>query len=170
MAPTSQRIRYTELAPAGIATLRATEHYSNTATLLDPVLLELIRLRASHLNGCEYCVGMHTHELQKHNETPARIAAVADWQDHPDLYTHREQAALAWTEVITNIQQGHASDAAFQAAREHFSELDLVNLTLAIASINTWNRLTIAFRAQHTAKPAPSPEFGADDGGKVAED
>ena len=169
--PEPQRLKYTDLAPQGIAALRALEHYANTATNLDPILLELIRLRASLLNGCDFCVALHTRELQKHNETPDRIAQVAVWRTS-NAYTHREQAALAWTEIITNIQDGHAPQAAFEAARQHFTDKELVDLTLAIASINAWNRLAIAFRAQHDAKPSsdPAKEPIADDGGKVAVD
>jgi AhpD family alkylhydroperoxidase len=161
--PEPQRLKYTDLAPQGIAALRVLEHYANTAAQLEPILLELVRLRASLLNGCDYCVGLHTHELQKHNETQ-----VPTWSTSA-AYTHREQAALAWTEVVTNIQDGHAPQPAFEQARQHFTDTELVNLTLAIASINAWNRLAIAFRAQHTPKPDAQAPI-ADDGGKVAVD
>ena len=155
----TQRLQYAELAPEGLAAMRAVEHYANTATALDPTLLELVRLRASLLNGCEYCIGLHTHELTKHNETPDRIAQLATWQTS-SAYTERERAALAWTEAITNIQDGHASDEAYAQIRQHFDEVDLVNLTLAISSINAWNRMAIAFRAEKrrvspAAPPAP---------------
>lgn len=152
----TQRLKYAELAPEGFATLRAVEHYLNTGTELNPVLLELVRLRASLLNGCEYCIGLHTHELSKHKETADRIAAIADWQPS-DAYTQRERAAFAWTEAVTNIQDGYASDEAYAAARQHFSDPDLVNLTLAIASINAWNRVAIAFRAgKRHVSPLPA--------------
>jgi alkylhydroperoxidase family enzyme len=95
---------------------------------------------------------MHTHELNRHNETSGRIAAVAAWRES-DAYTERERAAFAWTEAITNIQDGHASDEAFTAVRKHFSDVDLVNLTFAIAQINAWNRLAIAFRAEKRKLP-----------------
>ena len=140
----SQRLRYTELAPEGMAALRGLEHYCNAETGLAPVLLELVRLRASLLNGCEYCVAMHSHELARHNEPAGRIAEVGNWRGS-DAYTEHERAAFAWTEAVTNIQDGHASDTAYAAARAHFSEVDLVNLTIAITSINAWNRLAIAF-------------------------
>ena len=184
----TQRLKYTELAPAGIATMRSTEHYLNSGTMLEPVLLELVRLRASSINGCEYCVGMHTHELRKHNEPQSRIDAVAGWRTS-DAFTQRERAAFAWTEIVTDIGQSHAPDEAYRAALEHFSETELVNLTIAIASIGMWNRMAIAFRAEHrekTAEPtAPEPDSGRveaepeqpgspaqdaahDDGGKVS--
>lgn len=162
----SQRLRYTDLAPEGIAAMRAVEHYCNTGTGLAPVLLELVRLRASLLNGCEYCIGMHSHELAKHNEPQGRIAEVAEWRTS-DAFTAHERAAFAWTEAVTDIQQGHASDEAYAEAKAHFSDTDLVNLTIAITSINAWNRMAIAFRAERHQKAAAAPEPIKDDGGKV---
>ena len=88
------RLKYGQLAPDGIAKMTALEHYLNTATNLEPILLELVRLRASQMNGCEYCIKLHTAELKKHNESPARIDSIADW-GNSDVYTHRERASLA---------------------------------------------------------------------------
>ena len=102
-----QRLKYTELSPDGIAALSALEHFLNALAGLDRSLLELVRLRASLLNGCEYCVGMHSHELTKIHEPEGRIAEVAGWRDS-NAYTQRERAALRWTDVVTNIQDGHA--------------------------------------------------------------
>jgi len=137
-----ERLKYWELAPEGIAKMRAMEHYVNAETGLEPVLLELVRLRASLLNGCEYCIGLHTAELKKHNETAERIAAVAEWRGS-DAYTHRERAALGWAEALTDVQDGHAPDAVYDEVRKHFSEVETVNLTLAITTINAWNRIAI---------------------------
>ena len=162
----SQRLRYTDLAPQGMAAMRGVEHYANADTGLSPVLLELVRLRASLLNGCEYCIAMHSHELHKHNEPEGRIAQVAEWRSS-DAYTAHERAAFAWTEAITNIQQDHASDEAFADAHHYFTDVDLVNLTIAITSINAWNRMAISFRAERHARPQAAPESTADDGGKV---
>jgi AhpD family alkylhydroperoxidase len=136
------RMRYWEIAPDGIKKLRELEHYLNTESGLDPTLLALVKLRASLLNGCEYCVGVHTKELEKLNETPERIA-VADWRSS-QAYTKRERAALSWTEVVTNIQEGHTPDAVYEEVRAMFSEVETVNLTLVITTINAWNRLAIA--------------------------
>ena len=111
------------------------------------MLLGLVDLRASQLNGCGFCIGMHSHELKHANEPDSRIDAVANWRDS-DAFTPRERAALAWTEEITNIQDGHASDEAYAAVSEFFKDKDLVDLTFAIATINAWNRLGIAFRAE----------------------
>lgn len=137
------RLNYAHLAPEGLAKMRGIEHYLNTGTDLEPALLELVRLRASLMNGCEYCVKLHTSELKKHNETGDRIASVAEWRNS-DAYTHRERAALGWAEALTDIQDGHAPDAIYDEVRAHFSEVETVNLTLVITTINAWNRIAIA--------------------------
>ena len=151
-----QRLQYIKLAPKGMAAMRAVEHYVNTETNLEPSLLELVRLRASLMNGCEYCIALHMHEMEKWRETPNRIEKLADWRE-ADVYTERERAALAWAEKITNIQAEHVPKSAYDEALQHFSEVELVNLTLAIASINAWNRMAIAFRAQ---RPGTQAETG----------
>lgn len=143
----SGRLRYPEFAPEGIATMRATEHYLNAASALPAVLLELVRLRVSLQNGCNFCVGHHRGELHKHNEPDSRIDALADWV-HSDAFTPRERAALAWADSVTDIQTKHASEADYAAVSTFFHEKDLVDLTLAVASINAWNRMSIAFRAE----------------------
>ncbi len=158
-----QRLKYAELSPDGIAAMRGVEHYLNVGSGLEAVLLELVRMRASLLNGCEFCIGMHTHELAKHHEPESRVSAVAGWRES-DAFTERERAALAWTEVVTNVQEGHVSDYAFAAVREHFAEKELVDLTLAIASINAWNRMAIAFRPQWDAGKAGGSNSANDDG------
>lgn len=141
------RLRYPKIAPEPYRTLVSLGHYLRTATSLDAVLLGLVDLRASQLNRCGFCIGMHTHELKHANEPDSRINAVANWRES-DAFTPRERAALAWTEEITNIQDGHASDEAYAAVSEHFKEKELVDLTFAIATINAWNRLGVAFRAE----------------------
>src|ERR1700723_2039294 len=130
-----QRLKYTELAPEGLARMKALEHYLNTETGLEPVLLDLARLRASLMNGCEYCIKLHTAELRKLHEPEERITALADWRGG-GAYTQRERAALTWCEAVTEIQEGHAPDAAYEEVRAHFSEVETVNLTLAITTIN----------------------------------
>jgi len=137
------RLHYAKLAPEGIAKMSAGEHYLNTGTGLEPVMLELVRLRVSLMNGCEYCITLHTAELKKHNESHARIESVAEWRNS-NAYTHRERAALAWAEAITNIQDGHAPDVVYDELRAHFSEVETVNLTLVITTINAWNRIAIS--------------------------
>jgi len=137
------RIKYWEIAPDSIAKMRQMEHHLNAESGMDHSLLELIRLRASQMNGCASCIEIHTRELNKLNEAPQRIAEVEEWRNS-DLYTKRERAALSWTEVVTNIQDGHAPDAVYDEVRAVFSEVEAVNLTVAIGSINAWNRLTVA--------------------------
>ncbi len=139
------RIKYWKIAPEGVSKLRELEHYLNVDSGLDHTLLELVRLRASLLNGCEYCIEVHTAQLQKMNETSERIA-VAEWRSS-QAYTKRERAALSWTEVVTNIQDGHAPDVVYEEVRAVFSEVETVNLTLTISTINAWNRLAIALGA-----------------------
>lgn len=179
-----QRLRFAELTPEGIAALRQLEHYLNTGTTLSPVLLELLRLRVSTLNGCDFCIHMHTAELLKHNEPESRIDAVANWESS-SAFTPRERAALAYADSVTNIQQTHVTDEEYAAINEFFSGKDLADLTIAIANINSWNRLAIPFRSEWNptpAKPEAPSEPAAvnlgdatvsavgDDGGKVAED
>jgi len=141
-----ERLKYAELAPEGIAKMRALEHYLNTAAGLEPGLLELVRLRVSLLNGCAYCIGLHTAALEKQNESPDRIAEVAEWRE-VEGYTERERAALGWAEALTDIQEGHAPDVVYDALRAHFSDVETVNLTLAITTINAWNRISIGLGA-----------------------
>jgi AhpD family alkylhydroperoxidase len=137
------RLKYGQLAPEGLAKMSALEHYLNNGTGLEASLRELVRLRASLMNGCEYCVRLHTSELRKVGETAERIAAVADWRSS-ELYSKRERAALAWAEAVTNIQDGHAPDVLYEAVRAEFTDVETVNLTLVISTINAWNRISIA--------------------------
>jgi AhpD family alkylhydroperoxidase len=140
------RMKYGQIAPAGIEKLRALEHWVNSDSGLEHSLLELVKLRASLLNGCEACVRLHTAELRKLGESEERIAEVAEWRNS-EAFTKRERAALSWTEVVTNIQDGHAPDAVYEEVRSAFSDVETVNLTVAIATINAWNRLAIALGA-----------------------
>ena len=137
------RIKYGHVAPEGMAKMSALEHYLNAETGLEPVLLALVRLRVSLMNGCEYCIGLHAAELKKHNESPQRIADVEEWRNS-NAYTQRERAALAWAEAVTNIQEGHAPDVVYDEMRAHFSDVEAVNLTLVISTINAWNRISIS--------------------------
>jgi len=137
------RLKYGQLAPDGMAKMRELEHYLNTGAGLEASLLGLVRLRASLMNGCEYCIHIHSAELRKLNEPKGRIDGVGDWRGS-DLYTQRERAALAWAEAVTDIQDGHAPDAVYEAVRAHFSDVETVNLTLVITTINAWNRIAIS--------------------------
>ena len=140
------RLKYGQLSPEGLAHMRALEHYLNNGAGLEASLRELVRLRASLMNGCEYCITLHTAELKKANETEERIASLAEWRGSK-VYTERERAALAWTEAVTNIQDGHAPDVIYDEVRKQFSDVETVNLTLVITTINAWNRIAIGLGA-----------------------
>ena len=140
------RLKYMDLAPDGMSKMQALGHYLNTETGLEASLQGLVRLRASLMNGCEYCIHLHTTELQKMNEPAERIDGLAEWRNS-NLYTKRERAALAWAEVVTNIQDGHAPDTVYDEVRAHFSDVETVNLTLVITTINAWNRIAISLGA-----------------------
>jgi AhpD family alkylhydroperoxidase len=137
------RLKYGQLAPEGLAKLRELEHYLNNGAGIEASLRELIRLRVSQVNGCEFCVRFHTAELKKLNETAERISGLQNWRSSK-LYAKRERAALAWAEAVTNIQDGHAPDVVYEAVREQFTDAETVNLTLLITTINVWNRISIA--------------------------
>jgi AhpD family alkylhydroperoxidase len=138
------RMNYYAAFPEGMQALVALGHVVNTSGL-EPSLLELIELRASQLNGCAFCIDMHTKDAIFAGETPQRLFALDAWRETP-FFTPRERAALQWTESMTNIQQGHVPDAVYNEARAHFAEDELTKLSLAIVLINGWNRLAIAFR------------------------
>ena len=137
---------YMAAAPDAIAAMRTLEKYVRTCGI-DPILLELIKIRASQINGCAYCIDMHTKDARAHGETEQRIYALNAWRETP-FFSEKERAALAWTEAITNIQQGHASEEAYAEVRTQFSEEEVVKLTYAITQINSWNRIAIAFRPE----------------------
>ena len=142
----SQRLSYAKAFPEGVHALLELERAIKSSGL-EPSLLELVKTRASQLNGCAYCIDMHTKDARVAGETEQRLYALSAWEETP-FFTPRERAALAWTEAITNIQQGHAPDAVYEEARKHFSEQELVRLTFAIAQINFWNRVSIGFRVE----------------------
>lgn len=148
------RVPYSKLAPEAYAALAAVGKYIRTATALDHVLVEFVNLRASQLNGCEFCIAMHATQLKQAHEPASRVDAVEHWRES-DAFTPRERAALAWTEAVTNVQEGHVSDEAYAAVSEFFEPKDLVDLTYAIAVINAWNRLAIAFRPDWSPGSAP---------------
>ena len=141
-----ERLSYAKAFPEGIHAMRQLERAIRESGL-DSSLLELVKTRASQMNGCAFCIDMHTKDARAAGETEQRLYALSAWRETP-FFTPRERAALAWTEALTNIQQGHASDEVYEEARREFGEADLVKLTLAITQINSWNRIAIAFRAE----------------------
>lgn len=114
---------------------------------LEESLLDLVRLRASLINGCAYCIDMHTKDARLRGETEQRLYELSAWREAP-FYTDRERAALEWTEAVTLISQTHVPDDVYESVRRHFSEEELVNLTAAVIAINGWNRVAISFRAE----------------------
>jgi AhpD family alkylhydroperoxidase len=149
------RIDIAKVASEGIRALGSLGAYVRHRSGLEPRMLELVRLRASQINGCAYCIDMHTKDARAEGETEQRLYGVSAWEEAP-FYTDRERAALAWTETITGIAWKRVPDEAYEAARRHFTEKELVDLTLAIIEINSWNRLAIPFRAvPGSYQPAP---------------
>ena len=112
---------------------------------LEKKLLELIEYRVSQINGCAYCLDMHSKDLRHDGETEQRIYMISAWRE-TDLFTGRERAALLWAESVTLLNEGHVPDEVYEEVRKQFSEEEVIDLTLAVASINSWNRLNIAFR------------------------
>ena len=152
-----QRINYTKVAPDGVRALGGLETYVRNSGL-HPRLLNLIKIRASQLNGCAYCLDMHTKDARAGGETEQRLYALPAWRATP-FYSDQERGALAWTDALTLVSQGPVSDALYDQTRRDFSEKELVDLTFAVVAINGWNRLSIAFRTvPGTYRPkAPSP-------------
>jgi AhpD family alkylhydroperoxidase len=138
------RLNYGKTAPGVYDAMEGLEKYLGQCGM-EESMLHLIRLRASQINGCAYCLDMHWKDLRAIGENEQRLYSLDAWRECP-YYTDRERAALAWTEAVTLIAQDHVPDAVYQEARSHFSEKELSDLTLALAAINAWNRLSIAAR------------------------
>ena len=138
------RIDYNKVAPDAVKALLPLEGYVQKSSL-EKTLLELVKLRASQINGCAYCVDIHTQDARKQGESERRLHAVAVWK-HSPLFTERERAALAWTEAITLISESEAPDAIYNEVIKSFNEKETVDLTIAIIAINSWNRLAVGFQ------------------------
>ena len=159
-----QRLNYYGAAPATIKALVALEdHLAKSG--LEQSLYHLVKTRASQINGCAYCIHMHTKDARAHGETEERLYLLDAWRESP-LYTERERAALAWTDSLTRISETHAPDADYELVRAQFKDAELVNLTALIGMINLWNRVAIGFRSIHpgkapTASTAPAAKEAA---------
>jgi len=138
------RIGYARVAPGVYDAMDAIDQYL-AACGLEESLLHLVRLRASQINGCAYCLDMHWKDLRALGESEQRLYSLDAWRECP-YYTERERAGLAWAEAVTLVAEGHVPDAVYDEARRHFSEKELADLTLSVAGINAWNRLSIAAR------------------------
>ncbi len=139
------RINYLKVAPGAYEAMRGLEKYLHECGL-EESLIHLLKLRASQLNGCAYCLDMHWKDLRALGEQEQRLYGLDAWEESP-YYSERERAALAWTEAVTNLHEGHVSDEIYERVRKHFTEKELADLTVAVAAINAWNRLAIAGRS-----------------------
>lgn len=140
------RLNYAKVAPGVYDAMDALDRYLQSSSVEEP-LLHLIKFRASQINGCAYCLDMHWKDLVALGEEQLRLYSLDAWRECP-WYTQRERAALAWTEAVTLVADGHVPDTAYEEARAQFSERELSDLTLAVATINAWNRLSIAARLE----------------------
>jgi AhpD family alkylhydroperoxidase len=140
----AQRLDYQTASPDAFKAMLHTDQVIRRSGL-EESLLELVKLRASQLNGCAWCLDMHSKDALAEGETTQRLMLIPAWREAP-CYTERERAALAWTEALTQIRDGQVPEAVYAEARKHFDEKALVDLTLAIIAINGWNRLNVAFR------------------------
>ena len=138
------RLNYSKTSPDAIMGLLEIEKYVANSGL-ERTLYELVKTRASQINGCAYCIDMHTKDARKAGETEQRLYGLSAWRE-TSYYTKHERAALAWTEALTLISENKIPDSLYEATREHFSETELITLTMAIVAINGWNRLAISFR------------------------
>ena len=140
------RLNLTKAAPEGYRAMSQLERYVHNCGL-EKSLLELIKLRASQINGCAYCIDMHTKDARQAGESEQRLYLLSAWREAP-FYTEREQAALEWTETLTLISQNQVPDEVYERVKPHFTEQELANLTFAVATINSWNRLALSFRTE----------------------
>jgi len=145
------RLDYQKIAPGISQAMMGLENYVR-ASGLEKSLLTLVKMRASQINGCAYCLDMHTKEARAIHESEQKLGSLAHWQT-ADCFTPRERAALAWTEALTLIAENHVPEELFTETRQHFSEKALADLSLAIISINGWNRLNISFRLDPESCP-----------------
>ena len=141
------RLNPYQAAPDAMKAMTALENYVQGCGL-EPTLIELVKTRASQINGCAFCIHMHTTDARARGETVERLYLLDAWRESP-LYDERERAALAWTEALTLIADTHAPDAVYEEVRQQFSEEEVVKLSLLIATINAWNRIAIGFRSVH---------------------
>jgi AhpD family alkylhydroperoxidase len=149
------RIDYKKAPQGVLQAMSAVDRYVKQSGL-EPGLVELVKMRASMINGCAYCIDMHSKDARAGGESEQRLYALSAWRETP-FFSERERAALEWTESVTLVSQTHIPDDVYERVRQHFNEVELINLTLAVIGINGWNRLAIAFRAvPGTYQPQPA--------------
>ena len=152
-----QRYSHAKVAPDGTKAVLGLERYLHECGL-EESLLHLIKLRASQINGCAYCLDMHWKDLKSIGEADHRLYELDAWEE-TTFYTDRERAGLAWTDAVTKVAETHVPDDLYNAVRKHFNEKELADLTLAIATINLWNRLNIAARTEAGTYQAPKAKM-----------
>ena len=141
----SARLDFYKAAPQGLKPMMALEAYFKECGL-DHTIIELVKTRASQINGCAFCIDMHTADARKQGESEIRLYMLSAWHES-SRFTPKERAALAWTEALTRISETHAPDEDYQELLKHFTEKEAADLTLLIGTINSWNRIAIGFRA-----------------------
>ncbi len=144
------RLNYAQVKPAAIKAMMGLENAVVAGTIEKP-LAELVRMRVSQMNGCAFCMDMHSHDMLSAGETPQRIFLLDGWRESP-VYSDRERAALAWAEKLTTLPGHHVSDADYEALAPHFSDEETVDLTLLIVAINGWNRFGVGFGMVHPVR------------------
>ena len=153
------RLDTAAVSPSAYRVMFGLEKFIHESSI-EPKLAHLLKMRASQINGCAYCLDMHSKDARALGETEQRLYGLDAWREAP-YYTDRERAALEWTEALTRITEGHVPDEVYERARSQFSEKELVELSMIAVAINGWNRLAIAFRAEAgTYQPRP-PRSGA---------
>src|ERR1700729_1175490 len=134
------RLEAQKVSPAAYQAMLGLEMFVRKQSKLEPALLQLVKMRASQINGCAYCLDMHSKDARAEGETEQRLYGLNAWREAP-YYSDRERAALEWTEAVTLISRDQVPDEVYDRTRQHFSEIELANLTLAVTSINSWNRI-----------------------------
>jgi AhpD family alkylhydroperoxidase len=148
------RLNVAKVSPAAYHAMLSLEKYISQSSI-EPGLAHLLKLRASQLNGCAYCLDMHWKDARALGETEQRLYGLDAWREAP-YYTDRERAALEWTEALTRVTDGHVDDQVYERARKAFSEKELVELAMIAVAINGWNRLAIAFRSEAGSYQPPA--------------
>jgi AhpD family alkylhydroperoxidase len=161
------RIDYPRVDPKALQTLLKQEHYAADSDL-EQSLLDLVKVRASQINHCAFCLDMHVKEARASGETEQRLYSLDAWRETP-FYSERERAALAWTEAVTVLTDGFVPDSVYGAVREQFTEQEIISLTMAVIAINGWNRINVSMRtvpgryqSQRTPEPALTAASGND--------
>lgn len=142
------RFDFPTVAPDAYEAVAALDAYVRRVAGIEPRLLHLVKLRASQINGCAFCVDMHVKEARRDGMSEQWINLISVWRDSP-VFDARERAVLGWTEALTNVAQTHASDTDFQPLQSIFTEAEMTRISVAIGTINVWNRLCVGFRSQH---------------------